>query len=87
MLLSGVRSVSTGVAGVIGGGQVGCDYQVSPNWVIGVQGNFDAATLRGSALDTFDALFPLQLNASVELDNLCRGPSGICPHPYMAVLF
>ncbi len=77
----GVRSVSTGVAGVIGGGQVGCDYQVSPNWVIGAQGNFDAATLRGSALDTFDALFPVQLNASVNSLTSAVGRVGYVPIP------
>ena len=30
-----------GGRGWFGGGQIGCDYQVSPNWVIGAQGNWD----------------------------------------------
>jgi outer membrane immunogenic protein len=34
-------------SGVIGGGQVGCDYQVG-SWVFGAQGMFEAADLRGS---------------------------------------
>ncbi|MET3909607.1 outer membrane immunogenic protein [Bradyrhizobium sp. S3.3.6] len=34
-------------SGVLGGGQVGCDYQVG-SWVIGAQGMFEAADLRGS---------------------------------------
>jgi outer membrane immunogenic protein len=34
--------------GFIGGGQVGCDYQVSPNWVIGVKGQFDFGNINGS---------------------------------------
>jgi outer membrane immunogenic protein len=33
--------------GVVGGGQVGCDYQFASNWVIGVQGLFDAAGFSG----------------------------------------
>jgi outer membrane immunogenic protein len=34
-------------SGVIGGGQVGCDYQAG-SWVFGAQGMFQAADLRGS---------------------------------------
>jgi len=61
------RSVDVTTVGVIGGGQVGCDYQFSPNWVIGVQGNFDGSTLRGSTPDTYNLpLFPLTLNANVD---------------------
>ena len=33
--------------GIVGGGQVGCDYQFASNWVIGVQGLFDAAGFSG----------------------------------------
>jgi outer membrane immunogenic protein len=60
------RSFDVSLAGVIGGGQVGCDYQVSSNWVIGVQGNFDGSTLRGSGTDLFTTNFPLTINANVD---------------------
>ena len=33
---------------VIGGGQVGCDYQFAGNWVVGVQAMADAGNLRSS---------------------------------------
>jgi outer membrane immunogenic protein len=33
---------------VIGGGQVGCDYQFAGNWVIGIQGMFDWTDLNSS---------------------------------------
>jgi outer membrane immunogenic protein len=33
--------------GFAGGGQVGCDYQFASNWVLGVQGLFDAASFSG----------------------------------------
>lgn len=36
--------------GVIGGGQVGCDYQ-SGVWVVGVQGMFDGSGMQGSNTD------------------------------------
>lgn len=33
------------------GGQVGCDYQVAPQWVIGVEGMYDFADLKGDTID------------------------------------
>jgi outer membrane immunogenic protein len=30
------------------GGQVGCDYQVNSNWVIGLRGMWDGTTAKGS---------------------------------------
>lgn len=33
--------------GLAGGGQIGCDAQVNNNWVVGVQGMFDGASLKG----------------------------------------
>src|SRR5258706_2080370 len=33
--------------GAMGGGQIGCDYQVG-NWVVGAQGMFDATDFKGS---------------------------------------
>jgi outer membrane immunogenic protein len=38
--------------GIVGGGQVGCDYQAG-NWVFGIQGMFDAADLTGSHVNPF----------------------------------
>jgi outer membrane immunogenic protein len=40
--------------GLLGGGQVGCDYQAGA-WVFGVEGMFDWSDLRGSALDPLAA--------------------------------
>lgn len=34
--------------GGVAGGQIGCDWQVNPTWVIGVRGMYDWASLRGS---------------------------------------
>ena len=31
---------------VVGGGQIGCDYQFAGNWLIGVQGMYDASGLK-----------------------------------------
>jgi outer membrane immunogenic protein len=35
-------------SGFLGGGQVGCDYQFAPNWVIGVEGSGSWADISGS---------------------------------------
>jgi len=32
------RSIDYSPAGFVGGGQIGCDYQFAPNWVIGAEG-------------------------------------------------
>ena len=34
--------------GFVGGGQFGCDYQLSDRWVVGLQGMFDGAAVNGS---------------------------------------
>src|SRR6266705_2184634 len=41
------------------GGQIGCDYQFSGSWVIGIQGMFDGASLKGDILDSFNPDFDL----------------------------
>jgi outer membrane immunogenic protein len=45
--INGIGLGSDGPGGFIGGGQVGCDYQVN-NWVFGVQGSYDWADIKGS---------------------------------------
>jgi outer membrane immunogenic protein len=41
-------------SGIVGGGQIGCDYQFASNWVIGIQGMFDGAHLTGSNISPDD---------------------------------
>jgi outer membrane immunogenic protein len=47
------ESIRANTSGFLGGGQVGCDYQFAPNWLIGVQGSGSAANIKGDVLDTF----------------------------------
>jgi outer membrane immunogenic protein len=43
---------------VVGGGQIGCDYQFAGNWVIGVQGMFDFGNVRSThTLTDFPAFY------------------------------
>ncbi len=47
--------VSSGAAnnsGVIGGGQIGYNYMLSPNFVVGIEADVDATSLKGSVLST-----------------------------------
>jgi outer membrane immunogenic protein len=46
---------ANGRGDVLGGVQVGCDYQFASNWVIGVAGDFAWANIRGSGIDPFFA--------------------------------
>lgn len=40
-------SIDVDTDGFLGGGQVGCDYQFDPRWVIGVEGQFSWADISG----------------------------------------
>jgi outer membrane immunogenic protein len=45
----GFTSASTGVGGYVVGGQIGCDYQFAPNWVVGIEGAAAGGNIQGSA--------------------------------------
>jgi len=47
-LTTGVTTTATGPGGFIVGGQIGCDYQFSPNLLLGFEGSVSATTLKGS---------------------------------------
>lgn len=47
------RSASVNGNGAIFGGQLGCDYQFIPNFVVGVQTSLAGASISGSAADPF----------------------------------
>jgi outer membrane immunogenic protein len=57
--------------GVVGGGQVGCDWQYGA-WVFGVQGMFDGADLRGNHVtdDVFDTRIPWFATATARIGYL-----------------
>jgi outer membrane immunogenic protein len=41
------------IKGVIGGGQVGCNYQFAPNWVVGAEGSISGSGIRGDVSEPF----------------------------------
>jgi outer membrane immunogenic protein len=42
-----------GNGGFIGGGQLGCNYQFAPNWVVGLQGDVSFGNISGQSTDPF----------------------------------
>jgi outer membrane immunogenic protein len=50
-IFANAPSVKVDTDGFLGGGQVGCDYQFAGNWVVGVEGQFSGADIKGS-IDT-----------------------------------
>ena len=53
--INGVEDGKFSSDGIAGGGQVGCDYQFSSNWVLGIQGMVDATDFND---DRVSVLFP-----------------------------
>jgi outer membrane immunogenic protein len=70
--------VDTG-GGVLGGGQVGCDYQFARNWVIGAAGDFSWASIKGQSIDPFfsgKTGRPITLDAKTDSLASARGRLG-----------
>src|SRR5437879_2330868 len=44
----GIEITSHDVSGVLAGGQFGCDYQVAPTWLVGIEGQASWADITGS---------------------------------------
>ncbi|WP_291571183.1 outer membrane beta-barrel protein [Bradyrhizobium sp.] len=62
---------------VVGGGQIGCDYQFAGNWVIGVQAMADASDLKASA--NSPVLDPFTLHGSIPWFATATGRIGFVP--------
>src|SRR5260370_8845843 len=45
---TGVTTVSPSPRGIVIGGQIGCDYQFAPTWVVGVEGAVSGLNMKGS---------------------------------------
>lgn len=43
-----VSTIGTTPKGLVIGGQIGCDYQFAPSWVIGIEGMAAGSTMKGS---------------------------------------
>ena len=54
----GTTTAHVSPSGAVIGGQLGCDYQFAPNWVVGIEGAASGATMKGSTSVGLPAGFP-----------------------------
>jgi outer membrane immunogenic protein len=78
-VINGSSLGSNNGSDVVGGGQVGCDYQTG-NWVFGAQAMFDAANIRGSHNDPINA-FPLAWTSKISWLATATGRVGYTVSP------
>jgi outer membrane immunogenic protein len=60
------RSAHTDSSGGVFGGQLGCDWQATPNWVLGLQGTFNGTDISGTNPDQFNALNAPTLSSTLD---------------------
>jgi outer membrane immunogenic protein len=46
----GTTTANLSPTGVVVGGQIGCDYQFAPSWVVGIEGAAAGSTMKGSTI-------------------------------------
>ncbi len=62
------NSANLGVNGVIGGGQIGYNWQTAPNWLVGFEADFQGSGQRGSATFTNSAAVASTDTVQVDTD-------------------
>jgi outer membrane immunogenic protein len=55
---AGVTTVNVSPSGAVVGGQIGCDYQFAPSWVVGIEGAASGSTMKGNTSVGLPAGFP-----------------------------
>jgi outer membrane immunogenic protein len=77
--VEGYPIASMNASSVLGGGQIGCDYQFAPQWVIGAQGLWDATGLKDTAYP--DLLEGAGLSGNIDWVATATGRIGYLPAP------
>jgi len=67
-------------SGFFGGGQAGFNWQAAPTWVLGVEGDFDAANIEGKA-NTSATLFSGSVGTTLDWFGTVRGRVGFLVTP------
>jgi outer membrane immunogenic protein len=68
--ISGFTSANQNVSGYMLGGQIGCDYQFAPTWVIGIEGAATGGNIHGSTAVATPALLGDSANYRATTDLL-----------------
>jgi outer membrane immunogenic protein len=78
-------ALSTSAKGVIGGGQIGYNWQVSPQWLIGLETDIQGSGIKGSASQTLSPpLFDMTsttLTKAIDWFGTVRGRVGVLAAP------
>jgi outer membrane immunogenic protein len=61
---TGVAIVTVNGSGIVGGGQVGCDFQFAGGWVIGAAGNFQATSINTTTTVPGNAVLGIAANST-----------------------
>ena len=77
--VEGYPIASLSATGILGGAQAGCDYQIAPQWVIGVQGMWDGTGLSDSVYP--DLLDGAELKGNIPWFATLTGRVGYLPSP------
>lgn len=72
---AGLDEGTSDISGVLGGGQIGCDYQTGP-LVIGAEGSFSWSSIKGSHRDPVPAFNDQILNTEVQWITTVTGRVG-----------
>jgi len=75
---SGTSSLTS--SGFLGGGQAGFNWQAAPTWVIGAEGDFDAANIEGKA-NTSATVFSGSVGTTLDWFGTVRGRVGFLVTP------
>jgi outer membrane immunogenic protein len=75
---SGTSSLNS--SGFFGGGQAGFNWQAAPTWVLGVEGDFDAANIEGKA-NTSATVFSGSVGTTLDWFGTVRGRVGFLVTP------
>lgn len=75
---SGTSSLTS--SGFFGGGQAGFNWQAAPTWVIGAEGDFDAANIQGKA-NTSATVFSGSVGTTLDWFGTVRGRVGFLVTP------
>lgn len=69
-VLNPIAPASYDVKGVLGGAQIGYNWQVSPVWILGLEADLQGADIKGSALSLYTTGlgFPFQTNAQQNVE-------------------
>jgi outer membrane immunogenic protein len=85
---TGITTVHLNPSGAVIGGQVGCDYQFAPSWVVGIEGAASGATIKKQHDGRAPTGFSRRLGAGHGADGFHskrNGTSRICSGPLAAL--